>query len=90
MKVWLSRDKGSADFGDSRDYYLSFRRPHNIDDVGFVFWHSNDVNLTLIIDPRRFHRDFFLRLKPGEGPIQIDIELSNILQHRKASSIVGR
>lgn len=90
MNIWLSRDRSSKDFGNKRDYYLSFKRPHNIDDIGYVYWGISDDSPTCVIDPIRFHRNFTIRLKPGEGPIQIDMELSDILHHRKASAIVGR
>lgn len=74
MRVWLSRDRASKAQGNSRDYYVSFKRPHNADDTGYAFW-VEYTSPTLQIDPKRFHRNFPRRLKPGEGPVQISLEM---------------
>jgi hypothetical protein len=72
MKLWLARDLSRA-YGGSQ-YLLSARKPTWLPGSGV--WSPGDAHYRKICS-RWWHRhdpDKQLRLKPGEGPVELKIE----------------
>lgn len=77
MKMYLSRNKAPDYQSGSNSYFLSFRRPYNCGGVGYTSWGGSEP-FAVMVDAPRFHRGFAIRLRPGEGPIQVDLELRGL------------
>lgn len=72
MKAWLARHRSDED-GRYAFYCLSFgKKPM----FGIGRWYEVDDSTTMInLCPRRWVRAGGMKLKPGEGPVRVEIEV---------------
>ena len=74
-RVWVARnnteywDKGARP-AQEQDYVVGPSRPRRYNDGGGVYWDSESCRWMC---SSAFHRASPLRLKPGEGPVRVEL-----------------
>ncbi len=83
-QTWLCRENWQREGRRHQDYSIQFTAIKPTSDDGVWSGYVGDESVEYVICKKVFHRRYpHLKLKPGEGPIEVEVTIKPVKKGRK-------